>query len=668
MKTTTLIALAAGLGEVAATFRGAKSFNCPSNTPETCDTQQEQGFDWTNLADGIFDNYGGFEFSGFECKSDGVGKRDALTGRTFGGKAACGVAEHGGGSSFGCGSSTEVDKFSIAHFDISVEFDVDLEFHYGMSDGSTCKHRSSCSKNGSTVKNSQCGGAQNVTVVYPSQSAQPSSTCSFSMHTISFSCGTPTATATSIVATTSDVETTPTGVEETSTEAVGTTSDVVETTPVDTTPAETTPAETTPAVTTPAETTPTEVIDTTSTEVEATTSEVVDTTASEVVDTSTKITSTMVTTFIGTSTVFETSVLTVTSCGPEIPDCPAGGSNNTVVVVTSTVAVSTTVCPITETQTTVIETTGPVETIPVETSAGEVDSTSTTEIVETTSNEAVESSTTAAESTIEVGTTTAVDTTSTEAAGTTTSSEAPLETLPCPGVVPSCLNTWMFTIDCGDNTDSSCYCPSAEFVENIFSCIYSYGESDDIIQEAVEFFQGICANYAGDNPAIATGAETITTIITVSPTTAIATATSTQSAQYTTVTVIQTTVVPCESDGTTLTDSSSTVVISTEMTVPQVTFQTTIEEGATTSDVVLIPGTTAVYETTPVATEITSTDALPITDTTLYTKPSTYVPSGTGVLPSATTSSPVQFTGAASPKGVAFGAIAFGVAGAIVGM
>ncbi|KAK6209691.1 hypothetical protein QIS74_11275 [Colletotrichum tabaci] len=46
-----------------------------------------------------------------------------------------------------------------------------------------------------------------------------------------------------------------------------------------------------------------------------------------------------------TSTIYTTKVSTVTSCAPEITNCPAGST----VVVTKTEAISTTVCPVTET-------------------------------------------------------------------------------------------------------------------------------------------------------------------------------------------------------------------------------------------------------------------------------------------------------------------------------
>ncbi|KAK2679990.1 hypothetical protein RAB80_005171 [Fusarium oxysporum f. sp. vasinfectum] len=44
-----------------------------------------------------------------------------------------------------------------------------------------------------------------------------------------------------------------------------------------------------------------------------------------------------------TSTIYSTNIRTITSCGPEVPDCPA--RSGTPVVVTETIAVSTTICP-----------------------------------------------------------------------------------------------------------------------------------------------------------------------------------------------------------------------------------------------------------------------------------------------------------------------------------
>ncbi|WYZ40749.1 hypothetical protein EsH8_IV_001090 [Colletotrichum jinshuiense] len=47
-----------------------------------------------------------------------------------------------------------------------------------------------------------------------------------------------------------------------------------------------------------------------------------------------------------TSTIYTTKISTVTSCAPEVTNCPAGST----VVVTKTEAISTTVCPVTETE------------------------------------------------------------------------------------------------------------------------------------------------------------------------------------------------------------------------------------------------------------------------------------------------------------------------------
>jgi hypothetical protein len=239
------------------------------------------------------------------------------------------------------------------------------------------------------------------------------------------------------------------------------------------------------------------------------------------------VTKTITTSYDSTSTIFTTSTQTITQCEPTVTDCPGNSVTTTVV----TVAVSTTICPVTETLTTVEST--------------------TTASTPAESNPAA----TPATSTVAAGTSNAV------------TSAKPIETLPCPGVVPSCLNTFLFDLGCTDNTDAECYCPEAKFVKNVYDCLYAHGETDAIIAEAVAYFQGICGKWAGENPAIATGA-TITTYITV-------TATPTVAPVYTTVFVDVTTVVPCTDEaGEVIPSSSTTVTVSTSMTVPQVDFTT----------------------------------------------------------------------------------------------
>lgn len=163
------------------------------------------------------------------------------------------------------------------------------------------------------------------------------------------------------------------------------------------------------------------------------------------------------------------------------------------------------------------------------------------------------------------------------ASTTSESPAAPTETLPCPTIVPACISTWNFVVGCVDNADASCYCPDANFVQNVYQCLYAYGDSDETVAEAVQYFQGICGSYAGNNPAVATGAS-LTTYLT---------ATATPPASATTIVVHQTTVVPCtNSAGEVLPSSSSTVTVSTVLTVPQVALTTYTASSATQVGVV----------------------------------------------------------------------------------
>lgn len=103
MKTSisSLIALAAGLQQVSATvcaalttrlamcanqnpqgWLDAAAFHSPSNTDNTCNSQQSSGFDWSTLATGSFSSFGGIDFSGFTC-SNSFSKRDEIFGRDF---------------------------------------------------------------------------------------------------------------------------------------------------------------------------------------------------------------------------------------------------------------------------------------------------------------------------------------------------------------------------------------------------------------------------------------------------------------------------------------------------------------------------------------------------------------------------------------------------------
>ncbi|GAB1311796.1 hypothetical protein MFIFM68171_02006 [Madurella fahalii] len=636
------LALAAG---VTATFRNAPPFTCPANIDNECTDKQKPGFSFDDLDFGDFFDYNDFKFSGWKCEDEGGGRgRGGRFAPRTGRKVIGGVchSDKRNSPSFGCGPS--IDKFSLGSIHVKPEFDCDLEFHYDMPDGSTCKHRSFCKRSGTTVRNRQCGGARNVTIIYPPQSGKPKPSCSIQVPTVSFDCST--------ASSTKPPKTTTKPAQSTTSDKVTTTTDKVKTSETSTVPAETKPTTTsTPKATSD---TSTAKETSTSTAQESTTSSVApgssssssippkesstkpaeetstkpaeETSTKPAEETSTKpaeettssssssiiivppVTKTITTSYQSTSTIFTTSTQTITQCEPTKPDCPG----NSVVTTVVTIPVSTTICPVTETRTTVESSTVPVPTGPA----------TTPSVTPSTS-------------------------VSSGSSGVVTSAK-PVETLPCPSVVPSCLNTFMFIVGCLDNTDASCYCPDAAFVKNVYECFYAHGESDAIIAEAVAYFQGICAGFVGQNPGIATDA-TVTTYITV-------TATPTVAPVYTTVIVDATTVVPCTDEaGETIPNSSTTVTVSTSMTVPQVGFTT-----GTTGGVDIIPITAAPIVTgTPGGGngggngggEVVTTSGTTLT-----------VPTGTGGLfPTTTTGRPIVTAGVGR-VGTSFGlaaAVAF---------
>jgi hypothetical protein len=65
-----LLQQAAGTGS----WGEAPSFSSPSNCNNTCNIDQQSGFDWSSLPAGGFSSYGGFGFSGFTCQNSFQGK------------------------------------------------------------------------------------------------------------------------------------------------------------------------------------------------------------------------------------------------------------------------------------------------------------------------------------------------------------------------------------------------------------------------------------------------------------------------------------------------------------------------------------------------------------------------------------------------------------------
>ncbi|PNY28992.1 Uncharacterized protein TCAP_01089 [Tolypocladium capitatum] len=550
MKSTlVLLAAAAGVGQATAAlfgavgvdaavhldlgFLAASPYTCPGNIENQCSAKQEAGWDWSDLAVGKVDVYRGFDFDGWTCE-DSLSKRGKLRGRNSGldkviaGSCGPDVAT---APSISCGAGAAVDAFSIGSMHVSVEFDTRMEFHYEMADGHVCKTSQDCYKAGTTVTNTQCGGAKKVSFVYPKQPDQAKDSCNIAIHNINWDCSkNKPGPFTSIGQQTTSAKQT----------APGQSAPGQQSTPVQGAPGQ----QTTPVLSAPGQqTTPGKPTPILSTLVQQTTpgiptvilsAPIQQTTASNQtapvqtapVPVTVSRATTIVTTYQTTSTVFATSVHTITSCAPEITNCPARASGGTAVV-TVTIPVSTTICPVTETMTM----TGPA---PVGGAPGTSQRTKP--------------------STILLG------------GGQGSSAPAAPQPTGCPSVVPQCLNTFLhLTKGCKNNMDAACYCSSKDFVDSVFSCLYAHGQTGNVIAVAVSYFQGICAPMIPQNPVIATGAASITSIITVTGTPYVT------AVPHTAITVTTTVTEPCVTRGTTIPGSSTTKVISTAVTVPQIT-------------------------------------------------------------------------------------------------
>jgi len=190
----------------------------------------------------------------------------------------------------------------------------------------------------------------------------------------------------------------------------------------------------------------------------------------------------------------------------------------------------------------------------------------------------------------------------------------------------------MFSAGCGSNADASCYCPSSAFVCNVFECLSAHGATDDDIASAQSYFQGICAPHLSSNPAILTCASSVTTTGAGVPT----------DVPVTTINVVTTIVVPCSESGTVIPSSSTTSVLSTQLVVPQVVFQTVT--GTSTAGAQLVVGTP-----TPAAVPAGAATYPAAAATTIATVP---ISNGT-----AAPTSPPAFTGASTRTTTTFGTL-----------
>ncbi|KAL8948049.1 MAG: hypothetical protein Q9222_005730 [Ikaeria aurantiellina] len=93
------------------------------------------------------------------------------------------------------------------------------------------------------------------------------------------------------------------------------------------------------------------------------------------------------------------------------------------------------------------------------------------------------------------------------------SSAAPLPPAPCPNVLPSCMQTFINSTACKDNSDYNCYCQNADFTKAVQSCVSAWGADNNIIQAALSFLAGICAPHVSNNPGIITNVPKTITLV-----------------------------------------------------------------------------------------------------------------------------------------------------------
>ena len=167
--------------------RQASNYNTPQYNNNECTDKQKGGYNWSDLNDGDKPGkYDDLNFGGdWKCSTKKFGKRDHVSKRTFGDKAITNKCGKEKPASFSCDQKKE--GFSVTHIDVSVDHDADLDFHYKMKDGSICKQRTSCKKEGTTVQNTQCGGAESVDV-YLGHSSEGREDCEIGFHQIGFDC------------------------------------------------------------------------------------------------------------------------------------------------------------------------------------------------------------------------------------------------------------------------------------------------------------------------------------------------------------------------------------------------------------------------------------------------------------------------------------------------
>ena len=644
---TVYFAAALGLQQAAANWDlNASRYKCPGSTPTTCSPNQQGGWNFGSISSGGFSGFDGFDFScgagsgvsgsGWTC-NDGFqglsGHKRSLLPRTGGGK--CVEADLQNKPTVSCSDR----DFTAATFDLISDFDVDFIMECDQGNGQTCQQSGHCAKAGSSFQNTQCAGCKSISF---KGSGGFSGSCGFGIQSIGWDCASssttpsiPSATPSSIQTPSSSVQTTPTSIQTPSSSAQATPT--------------ITSSPSTPTIITSLSTST--VISTTEITITSCAATVTNCPAgSTTVITSTltqfttvcPITLTQVTQTPGgpssapvpgssTSAIAipSSTLITVPSNTPtssaqaqvsSTPSAPAPGTTQEVVT-TEVLTEYTTICPVTQT---VIPSgsSAPIVTTALSTSTVTVTGIST---ICTQCVAPGPSSTAQGQGSAPVPSGTAPS--------TPQSSSPAGPGSPCPTVVPSCLNTWLFTTTCKDNTDVGCFCQLANYTSSVIGCISSYGATPDEISQAISYLQGICAPYVSANPGVVTG---VPSGISPAP-------------------------VPSTVPATTITITGASGVTTATVPAVQFTTQTSPAAGATGAPAApspyLVPGSASPV---PAVSSAAAGVTAPF-PTGAPGAPGSPAASGTGVVTGANpaSTSPIPFQGAAS-KGAVSGIVGLG--------
>lgn len=449
------------VGQAAATgWRlDAQKYPSPYNTNNECSTDQKTGYNWDNLEPGSFGSYGSNKFSGFKC-GNSFGKRDGVTKRSFQDK--CITANIDKEPKIECDGK---DKMTIDSYQVSSSWDTDIDAHHEMPDGSICKQTHRCTQGGNTVQNTQCAGSTSVTFKPKrgdSGKNDKGESCSIGIHSIDFKCE-------------------------------------------DNSPSSTQPAYSAPTTSSlPAYTSSASEY---TSEAETTSSAASSYESSSEIETISSY---------GSSSV-EVPTTSSTESSPETTGIPSGPGFSSYANVSSTLPAESSVGVPTSYAVTESSAT---ETAPSYESSTIVDysspATTSTDVSPESTAPTYESSSTVP----------ANNSAPAYSATTSSDAEVPTQTYEAPDtpdILPQCVNTWIGQTKCKDNADSTCYCRDAEFVKNVMGCIEAWSDDDSKTSGAASYFQGICAPYVPENPAIITACPSVGKPTPVSETSAVET-------------------------------------------------------------------------------------------------------------------------------------------------